>query len=47
MAIGDQILMSDTTYELVHDKVIARELGAVTVSGRRKPVFVFQLEGLR
>ncbi|MFA4015670.1 MAG: hypothetical protein RUDDFDWM_000761 [Candidatus Fervidibacterota bacterium] len=47
MAIGDQILMSDTTYELVHDKVIAKELGAVTVSGRRKPVFVFQLEGLR
>lgn len=47
MAIGDQILLSDTTYELVKDRVIVRELGPVTVSGRRKPVFVFQLEGLR
>ncbi|MCS7253724.1 MAG: adenylate/guanylate cyclase domain-containing protein [Armatimonadota bacterium] len=47
MAIGDQILLSDTTYELVRDRVIVRELGPVTVSGRRKPVFVFQLEGLR
>lgn len=47
MAIGDQILLSDTTYELVRDRVIVRELGPVTVSGRRKPVFVFQLEGLK
>lgn len=47
MAVGDQILLSDTTYELVQERVIARELGPVVISGRRKPVFVFLLEGLR
>lgn len=40
---GTRIMMSEFTYGLVKDKVIARELDNVRVKGKNKPVVVYEL----
>jgi adenylate cyclase len=40
---GTHIMMSEYTYGLVKDKVIARELDNVRVKGKNKPVVVYEL----
>ena len=37
------IIMSETTYGLVKDKVIARELDNIRVKGKNKPVLIYEL----
>ncbi len=44
---GGQVLISETTYELVKEAVIAEQLGARQVRGRSEPVVVYQIGGLR
>jgi len=42
---GTYIMISETTYEQVKEKVIVRELDAVNVVGKKKPVKIYQLIG--
>jgi len=44
---GSTICISDSVYEAVTDKVIARPLGYVTVKGRKNEFEVYELLGLR
>jgi adenylate cyclase len=41
-----RILISEDTYALAKDHVVARRLGAVRVKGKRKPVRIYELRGL-
>ncbi len=41
------IIISEATYEIVKDKVIARELDIIRVKGKSKPVRIFELMGLK
>jgi len=41
------IILSESTYLLVRDRVVARRLGEVTVKGKQQPVEVYELQGLR
>ncbi len=40
---GTNIIMSEYTYGLVRDKVLARELDNIRVKGKNKPVLIFEL----
>jgi adenylate cyclase len=40
---GTNIIMSEYTYGLVRDKVIARELDNIRVKGKNKPVLIYEL----
>jgi adenylate cyclase len=44
---GTQIVISEFTYELVKDDFFCRELDAVRVKGRARPVKIFELLALR
>ena len=44
---GTQILISDMTYELVKEEVIARELDIIRVVGKKEPVRVYELVSLK
>jgi adenylate cyclase len=37
------IIMSEFTYELVRDKVVARELDNIRVKGKNQPVVIYEL----
>lgn len=41
-----QILMSQTTYDLVKDRVIATSLGEIKVKGKEQGIPVYQLDGI-
>jgi adenylate cyclase len=41
------IIISESTYEAARDAIDVRELGAVTVKGKTRPVVVYELVGLR
>jgi adenylate cyclase len=43
---GTRILVSHSTWERVKDRVVARELDAVRVKGKREPVVVYELLGM-
>ncbi|HSB20538.1 MAG TPA: adenylate/guanylate cyclase domain-containing protein [Anaeromyxobacteraceae bacterium] len=43
---GTRILVSHSTWERVRDQVVARELDAVRVKGKREPVVIHELLGL-
>ena len=40
---GTRIIISESTYELVKDSVIARELDYIRVKGKHKPVTIYEL----
>jgi adenylate cyclase len=42
-----QILLSQATYELVRDRVIAEPLGEIKVKGKEQGISVYQLNGLK
>ena len=42
-----QILISEYVYEIVKDKVIVTEIGAIPLKGKVSEVFVYQLDGLK
>jgi adenylate cyclase len=42
-AYGTTIIMSEYTYGLVKDKVIARELDNIRVKGKNRPVLIYEL----
>lgn len=42
-AYGTRIIMSEFTYDMVKDKVIARELDNIRVKGKNKPVQIYEL----
>lgn len=42
-AYGTNIIISEYTYGLVRDKVIARELDNIRVKGKNKPVLIYEL----
>jgi len=44
---GTTIIISESTYEQVKDKVIARELDIIRVKGKTKPVRIFELIDLK
>ncbi len=44
---GTTIIISESTYEYVKDKVIARELDITRVKGKLKPVRIYELMGLK
>jgi adenylate cyclase len=44
---GTKILMSESTYRLVADKFLERELDTVQVKGRVQPVAIYELLGLK
>jgi len=46
-AEGGQVLINASTYALVRDRVDARPLGTIQVKGKREPVEVYQLLGVR
>lgn len=39
----DQVLVSEPTYELVKEKIIARKIGRIKVKGKAKPLTVYQV----
>jgi adenylate cyclase len=41
-----RVLMSEATYLLVKEHVVARRLGAVRVKGKRKPVRIYELRAM-
>jgi adenylate cyclase len=41
-----RVLISESTYALAKEHVVARRLGAVRVKGKRKPVRIYELRGL-
>lgn len=43
---GTNIIMSEYTYGLVKDKVIARELDNIRVKGKNRPVVIYELVGI-
>ena len=45
-AQGDQILISETVYNLMADRIKATEIPPVTVKGKREPVRAFLLEAV-
>lgn len=44
---GTNIIISEYTYEKVHDKVVARELDLVRVKGKTQPVRIYELLGIK
>jgi adenylate cyclase len=42
-AYGTKIIMSEYTFGLVKDKVLARELDNIRVKGKNKPVLIYEL----
>ena len=46
-ALGDQILITDSTYELVSDLVRARKLPEIRVKGKENPVQTYEVTGLK
>ena len=40
---GTNVIMSEYTYGLVKDRVIARELDNIRVKGKNKPVVIYEL----
>ena len=44
---GCDIILSDNTYKLCQEKVLARELDYIRVKGRNEPVAIYELVGLR
>jgi adenylate cyclase len=40
---GTNVLLSEYTYGLVKDRVIARELDNIRVKGKNKPVLIYEL----
>ena len=44
---GCDIIISDNTYKICHDRVWARELDYIRVKGRNEPVAIYELIGLR
>ncbi|WHH61074.1 adenylate/guanylate cyclase domain-containing protein [Petroclostridium sp. X23] len=42
-----QILLSQSTYELVKDRVLATALGEIKVKGKEQGIQIYQLEGVR
>lgn len=45
-AKAGQILLSQTTYERVNDRVIGTYLGEISVKGKAQGVTVYQLDGI-
>jgi adenylate cyclase len=45
--LGANILISDDTFELTKDVVDARRIGEITVKGRRQPVLMYEVTGLK
>ena len=43
---GTHLIVSETTYQPVHDKVVARELDLIRVKGKTKPVKIYELLAL-
>ncbi len=41
------IMVADRTYELVREEILGRELDRITVKGRREPVRVYELLGMK
>ncbi len=46
-AYGTHIIISEYTYEMVKDKVIARELDNIRVKGKNKPVLIYELVDIK
>jgi len=44
---GDQILISEETYNLVKDKVKVKKLDKITVKGKKEPLVVYELLSMR
>ncbi|MCU0598473.1 MAG: adenylate/guanylate cyclase domain-containing protein [Desulfobacterales bacterium] len=44
---GTYIMISESTFEYVKEQIVARELDAVNVVGKERPVKVYQLIGIR
>ena len=44
---GTSILISEATYQLVAEQVIARPIDRVSVAGRKRPTLVYELRGLQ
>ena len=44
-SLRGQVLMSDSTYRLVHDFILVGELNSLRVRGRRAPVTIYELLG--
>ena len=40
---GTNIIISETTYRLVKDRVVARELDSIRVTGYSRPVVIYEL----
>ena len=40
---GTNIIISESTYEYVKDRVFARELDLIRVKGKQQPVKIFEL----
>ena len=43
--LGVSILISEDTYQLVKDKVVARQVREITVKGRAQPVMTYEVTG--
>jgi len=45
--LGVDVLISEVTYELTKDIVLARPLKEITVKGRAQPVMTYQVLGIK
>jgi adenylate cyclase len=46
-AEGGKVVVSQSTYDLVKDKVVAKKLGEIKVKGKEKPVAVYDIKRLK
>jgi class 3 adenylate cyclase len=46
-ALGNQVLITDATYDVIADEVQATKLPKIRVKGKEEPVQVYQVEGLK
>jgi adenylate cyclase len=42
---GTRLIISDTTYQAVRDKMLVRELDLIRVQGKTRPVTIYELHG--
>jgi adenylate cyclase len=45
--LGVNVLISDTTYELVKDVIDARPMKEITVKGRKQPILTYEVLGIK
>jgi len=47
VAKGGQVIISESTYHKVKDKIVAKKIGEVKLKGKEKPVIIYEVKGIK